>query len=52
MYIDFHTHAFADSIAHKAISRLESVSGLKAYTDGTSYKAFSAEGNKRYFSRI
>ncbi len=35
MYIDFHTHAFADSIAHKAISRLESVSGLKAYTDGT-----------------
>ena len=35
MYIDFHTHAFADKIAQKAIARLESVSNLKAYTDGT-----------------
>ena len=35
MYIDFHTHAFADKIAQKAIARLESVSKLKAYTDGT-----------------
>ena len=23
MYIDFHTHAFADAIAEKAISKLE-----------------------------
>lgn len=35
MYIDFHTHAFADAIAQKAISRLEAVSGFKAHTDGT-----------------
>lgn len=35
MYIDFHTHAFADAIAQKAIARLEAVSGFKAQTDGT-----------------
>lgn len=35
MYIDFHTHAFADNIAQKAIARLESVCDFKALTDGT-----------------
>jgi DUF1009 family protein len=42
MYIDFHTHAFADSIAQRAIERLEENirnSGCeypdKAVTDGT-----------------
>ncbi len=34
MVIDFHTHAFHDKIAEKAISRLESVSKQKAYSDG------------------
>lgn len=35
MYIDFHTHAFALSIAQKAIDRLVSVAGIRCYTDGT-----------------
>lgn len=35
MIIDFHTHAFADVIAQKAISRLESVCNTKAFSDGT-----------------
>lgn len=35
MFIDFHTHAFADSIAQKAMSNLSATSGLKPYTNGT-----------------
>lgn len=35
MYIDFHTHAFDEKIAAKAISRLEEVGDMKAYCDGT-----------------
>ena len=35
MIIDFHTHAFADAIAERAISKLEGVSNLKAYSNGT-----------------
>lgn len=35
MYIDFHTHAFTESIAKKAINRLMSVSDLTCYTDGS-----------------
>ena len=34
-YFDFHTHAFADSIAERAIGGLEKTSGMKAFTDGT-----------------
>ncbi|MGI6656812.1 MAG: amidohydrolase family protein [Desulfobulbus sp.] len=33
--IDFHTHAFADPVAHKAIPLLEQQGGIKAYLDGT-----------------
>lgn len=32
---DFHTHAFVDSIAEKAIGNLSATSGIKPYTDGT-----------------
>lgn len=35
MYIDFHTHAFADKIAGRAMEALSATSGLKPYTDGT-----------------
>ncbi len=35
MYIDFHTHGFADKIAEKAIAALEANSGFPALTDGT-----------------
>lgn len=38
MYIDFHVHAFTDSIAKRAMESLQaagSSSGLKAHTDGT-----------------
>ncbi len=36
MLIDFHTHAFPEKIAEKAISKLSFVSGgLEPYTDGT-----------------
>ncbi len=35
MYIDFHTHAFADKIAAKAIANLQAVSGFTPYTNGT-----------------
>lgn len=36
MLIDFHTHAFPDKIAQKAIDKLSFVSGgLQPYTDGT-----------------
>ena len=35
MIIDFHTHAFPDSIAPKAIPILEEKGNLCAYTDGT-----------------
>ena len=34
MYIDFHIHAFADSIAEKAVSNLEKTAGIKGYTNG------------------
>lgn len=30
MYIDFHTHAFADKIAGRAMEALSATSGLKA----------------------
>ena len=35
MRIDFHTHAFDDSIAQKAIAKLSAVSGYTPCTDGT-----------------
>lgn len=35
MYIDFHTHAFADNIAQKAVARLAEVSGFTPFTNGT-----------------
>ena len=35
MIIDFHTHAFDEKIAQKAIAKLASVSGYTPYTDGT-----------------
>lgn len=35
MYIDFHTHAFADKIVQKAMNNLTATSGLKPYTDGS-----------------
>lgn len=35
MIIDFHTHIFPDKIAEKTITKLASLGGLKAYTDGT-----------------
>ncbi len=34
-YIDFHTHAFADSIAARAIEKLSAVSHFTPYSDGT-----------------
>jgi len=34
MVIDFHTHAFNDKIAEKAIAKLEIVSNQKAYSNG------------------
>lgn len=35
MYIDFHTHAFADKIVEKAMGNLTATSGLKPCTDGS-----------------
>lgn len=35
MIIDVHTHYFPDKLAARAIAKLESMSGLKAATDGT-----------------
>lgn len=35
MYIDFHTHAFDDKIAAKAIANLSVTSGFVPYTNGT-----------------
>lgn len=35
MYIDFHTHAFDDKIAQRAIDSLVATSGFKPYTNGT-----------------
>jgi Predicted metal-dependent hydrolase of the TIM-barrel fold len=35
MIIDFHTHTFPEKIATKAISKLETMSNLKAASDGT-----------------
>ncbi len=35
MIIDFHTHAFNEKIADKAISKLEGIIGYKAFTKGT-----------------
>lgn len=35
MIIDFHTHAFTDSIAEKAVSSLSKTSGISPLTDGT-----------------
>ena len=34
-YFDFHAHAFADSIAERALSGLEHTSGITPATDGT-----------------
>lgn len=35
MLIDFHTHAFPDAVATKAIPSLEKIGKIKAHTDGT-----------------
>ncbi|MBE6862324.1 MAG: amidohydrolase [Ruminococcus sp.] len=34
-YIDFHTHAFVDSLAERAVGRLAETSDIKPFTDGT-----------------
>ena len=34
-YFDFHTHAFTDSLAKRAMSGLADTSGIKPATDGT-----------------
>lgn len=34
-YFDFHTHAFTDSLAERAVSSLETTSGIAPATDGT-----------------
>ncbi|NOQ45429.1 MAG: hypothetical protein GQ559_01950 [Desulfobulbaceae bacterium] len=34
-YIDFHTHAFPDTVAAMAIPALERKGNVKAYRDGT-----------------
>ncbi len=33
--IDFHTHAFPDSLAHRAVGSLEESGNIRAYSDGT-----------------
>ena len=35
MILDAHVHTFPDSIAEKALHRLEKISGLTRATDGT-----------------
>lgn len=35
MLIDFHTHIFPDKVAHRAVSNLEFIGRVAAYTDGT-----------------
>lgn len=35
MIIDFHTHAFPDKVAEKAIPKLAGIGGIDAYGDGT-----------------
>jgi hypothetical protein len=35
MIIDFHTHIFPEKIAAKTIEKLQNLSGIKAFTDGT-----------------
>ncbi len=34
-YFDFHTHAFVDSLAERAVSKLAETSDIEPYTDGT-----------------
>lgn len=34
-YFDFHTHAFTDTLAERAVSALEATSGISPATDGT-----------------
>jgi len=34
-YFDFHTHAFVDSLAERAVGALAQTSDIKPYTDGT-----------------
>lgn len=34
-YFDFHTHAFTDSLAERALAKLEKTSGIAPATDGT-----------------
>lgn len=35
MFLDFHTHAFPDTLAHHAVRSLEQLGGIPSYTDGT-----------------
>ena len=35
MIIDFHTHIFPNTVAHRAVCNLEQVGRVVAYTDGT-----------------
>ncbi|WRS27458.1 amidohydrolase family protein [Oscillospiraceae bacterium MB08-C2-2] len=35
MILDFHTHTFPDSLAPRAVAKLEAASNLTAFTDGT-----------------
>ncbi len=34
-YIDFHTHIFPEKVAPKAVGKLEKISGIQPFTDGT-----------------
>lgn len=40
MVIDFHTHAFTDSIAEKAVSSLSKTSGIAPLTDGNCDRSY------------
>lgn len=45
MIIDFHTHAFPDALAERAVSKLSAMSHIPAFSDGT-YCALSASARE------
>ena len=45
MIIDFHTHAFPDELAGRAVSKLSAMSHIPAFSDGT-YRALSASARE------
>ena len=40
MIIDFHTHAFPDKVAEKAIPKLAGIGGIDCFGDGTVGRVF------------